>query len=160
MSPTVVLPPDLLADLQHRRRVRLPFETGGFLLGKRRGAHLEVTGATDQAIDDIATGRSFERIDRSHGTTAVSEWRASGGLIAIIGDWHSHPYGPPDPSPADRKAWRQLCRAARGPCLGIILAEGDAGLYLIKAGLVQTQIVRLSLAEVTPAGTAFAAPAP
>jgi integrative and conjugative element protein (TIGR02256 family) len=159
MNPTVVLPADLLDDLQRRRRMRLPFETGGFLLGKRRGRHLEVTSATDQAPDDVATWRSFERIDRSHGAAAISEWQSSGGVVAIIGDWHSHPYGPPHPSPADRKAWRQLCRAVRGPCLGIILADGNAGLYLIRANLVQTRVARLSLAEVTPRGMAFVAPA-
>jgi integrative and conjugative element protein (TIGR02256 family) len=155
MRPTIVLPGGLIDDLNARRLSRLPRETGGFLLGERRGHHLDVTGATDQAPEDVATTASFERRDPAHGDAAIAEWNSSGGLISIVGDWHSHPHGPPEHSSTDKKAWRQLCRVTGGGCIGIILGDREAGVYLIGTSLLRTHIVRLTPVEMTPHGVAY-----
>jgi integrative and conjugative element protein (TIGR02256 family) len=154
MRLTIVLPCGLIEDLTAHRVSRLPRETGGFLLGKRRGHHLEVTGATDQAPEDVATRGSFERRDPAHGAAAIAEWDSSGGLVSIIGDWHSHPHGPPEYSSTDKKAWRQLCRATGAVCIGIILGD-QAGVYLIGISLLRTHIARLTPVEVTSHGVAY-----
>lgn len=156
MRPILLLPAGLVDELERRRLARLPLETGGFLLGMRRGKHLEVTGVTDQAPMDVATMRSFERADRLHGKTAVAEWTSSGGLVSIVGDWHSHPRGPADFSPADKHAWRQLCRATGGTCVGIILGDQAVGIFLIRSGMLRLRISRLVQVDAIADGVAYA----
>ena len=116
--------------LQGQRIEKLPHETGGFLLGMRRGPHIEITGATVEGPDDYATKYSFERRDEVHGRTAVTAWEAAGGTVGLVGDWHSHPFGPPTPSGTDRSAWRKLGASIGCSAVGIILAEGEPGVFL------------------------------
>lgn len=119
--------PRAVVDRIRAQRLRcLPAETGGFLFGMRRGHHLEVTGATEQQAQDIATAYTFERRDLAHAHVIEAEWRRSKGLITVLGDWHTHPYGPGNPSGMDKKAWRTLARAIAQPVIGLI----DAGTTL------------------------------
>jgi hypothetical protein len=37
-------------------------------------------------------------------------WDASGGQVTFLGDWHTHPGGPPFPSARDRRALEQLAK--------------------------------------------------
>lgn len=156
MKRTVVLPCGLIEDLQRQRRECLPRETGGFLLGLRRGPHLDVTRATRQVEGDVALPYSFHRTGIGHGATAVAQWEASDGYVTIVGDWHSHPYGPPDPSGTDRTAWRDLSRSVRGPVVGIIIADGQPGIYFIQDGLFRSSVVRLEQVDRTSVGIAYA----
>ena len=119
--------PRAIVDRIRAQRLRcLPAETGGFLLGMRRGHHLEITGATEQQAQDVATAYTFERRDPAHARAIEAEWRRSKALITVLGDWHTHPYGPGDPSGMDKKAWRTLARAVAQPVIGLI----DAGTIL------------------------------
>lgn len=105
----------------HCARARFnPFETGGFLIGVRRGLHIEVTGLTHQAEGDIATRTSFERVGVAHRERIHAAWRTSGEIETLVGDWHSHPRGPRSPSSIDRSAWRTLACSVRQPVLGLI----------------------------------------
>lgn len=126
----VLLPRAVLDIMLKERAARLPKETGGFLLGHRRGSHIEIVEATLQAKMDLASETSFERIDLHHRHRAEAVWEWSAGRIGLVGDWHTHPFGPPLPSMADRNAWRKLVASIRGNGVGIILAEGEPGVFV------------------------------
>jgi len=107
------------------RAASLPLETGGFLLGMRRGPYLEITGATFQGPQDVATTHSFERRDGAHAKEVETAWSAEEHLITMVGDWHSHPSGDASPSGTDRQAWRKLSETARADFVGIILGPHE-----------------------------------
>lgn len=151
----VLIPTALIADLQTASLRCLPLETGGFLIGRRRGPHLEILQATFQGAADIASRTSFDRADGAHTTAAVLAWRADQGLSDVIGDWHSHPMGAPSPSQTDFTAWRQLALAKRRPIAGLILAGGVLSVHLTAPGLWQ-KAVRLIAIEETATERVFA----
>ena len=118
---TLVFVPALLVRLTARRRSkRLPDETGGFLIGVRRGAHIEVIAVTEQGPGDLATSTSFERSCPSRRERIRGAWRASDHYESLVGYWHSHPIGSGDASTTDRSAWRTLARTSRQPVVGLI----------------------------------------
>lgn len=122
----MVIPRAVVDHIRAQRLRYLPAETGGFLLGMRRAYHVEITGVTEQQARDAATAYTFERRDPAHARVIEAEWHRSNALITVIGDWHSHPNGPGDPSGMDKKAWRMLARAVGQPIIGLI----DAGTAL------------------------------
>lgn len=119
----MLLPRRILTKIANERIVHLPNETGGFLIGTRRGPHIEVTDLTTQGPDDRATPTTFARLCASHRERIHSHWRRSGALETMVGDWHSHPLGPSRPSQTDLSTWRSLVRSNGLPMIGII----DAG---------------------------------
>lgn len=139
------------------RSRHLPLETGGFLLGLRRGDHIEITDVTTQGSADIAGPMSFERADLSHARIAQAAWESRGRVTAIVGDWHSHPSGRPVPSGIDRKAWRTLTKSLEAPAVGIILADRNAaGLFVSRPGWPFGQVRRCRLLEETDEDLVFA----
>jgi integrative and conjugative element protein (TIGR02256 family) len=153
----ILIPKALHEDLLADRLAHLPRETGGFLIGQRRGPHIEVTTATRQAVDDVATRVSFERADPSHTNLAVDAWTQDGGLSGLVGDWHSHPTGGPHPSGLDERAWRKLATAERAPVVGLILGEGSTALYLARLRWMRFTVVRCDLVEETEIDLVFRA---
>lgn len=123
MLKGILFPKPLLARLLEERAHYLPNETGGYLLGLKRGAHIEITSATFQAERDIASPSSFERSDPKHYETAVAAWAADNGKTGYVGDWHSHPSGNGAPSNIDRATWSALSEHARADVVGLILGE-------------------------------------
>lgn len=118
-----LLPREVIGAMAEARRAKLPFETGGFLLGSRRGNHVDVSGVTQQGAKDVATRSTFERADPSHEDQIHREWEATGGRSSLVGDWHSHPEGDGSPSGRDRAAWRKLTAANKSDCIGVIVTE-------------------------------------
>ena len=155
----LLVPQAVLERLQTARSSSLPRETGGYLIGLRRGPYLEVTAATFQAPDDIATSSSFERIDPNHGRVALEAWRSDGGLSTIVGDWHSHPSGGGQPSSADLAAWRKLSRAEKAAVAGLILGDGTMTAHLTTPGWSSARTQELVLIESTDADAVFFAAA-
>lgn len=129
MTAFVLLPKWIAATVKLQREEYLPYETGGFLIGERRGPHIQVTGLTRQGHGDIATRTSFERNCSSHRNAIHRAWRLSGGMQSLIGDWHSHPYGSANASSSDIAAWRTLVRVSRRPVIGMIDAGGTQNIY-------------------------------
>ena len=132
MSKMLVLLHKRVVVAVHAARARHhPNETGGFLIGLRRGINMEVTSLTQQAKGDIATPTSFERAAVEHRNRIHAIWRSSSGFETLVGDWHSHPRGLGAPSWADRKAWRTLARGLQLPVVGLIDSGGSIpSLYL------------------------------
>lgn len=116
----VLIPKQVVTAVQAASAKHYPLETGGFLIGLRRGQHIEVTGLTHQAEGDIATRLSFERAGPAHRDHIHAAWSKSAEAETLVGDWHSHPNGSRTASSTDRRAWRKLARSVNQPVLGII----------------------------------------
>jgi integrative and conjugative element protein (TIGR02256 family) len=94
---------DHLLDLPAR-----PWEVGGWLLGywsETRDA-LVVTHATPPAFRGSPLGVRIGA--RGHRRRFDEAWERCEHRVTFLGDWHTHPGGPTQPSPTDRKAMKQL----------------------------------------------------
>jgi integrative and conjugative element protein (TIGR02256 family) len=149
-----LVPKQLRDRLMLERAANLPAETGGYLMGRRRGKHLEALSATFQGPEDIATWRSFDRADPGHTTRAVEVWRDDKTLSGIIGDWHSHP-GPAAASSTDEHAWRTLARSERAPVVGLIVGEDALSVYIAGPRYGGIVISHCRLVEETDADLVF-----
>lgn len=88
-------------------------ETGGILLGHGR-EDFTVIVAGGPGPHAVRQPRFFLR-DLDHAQRlAADAWDADGSQW--IGDWHTHPCGPPHPSPADLRAVDEVLR---DPALGL-----------------------------------------
>ena len=97
-------------------------ERGGILIGCHRGPHLEVTDCTEPGREDLASLSSFTRIDAHHQNAATDAWHKSKGTVTYVGEWHSHPFGSPQPSSLDCKTWRNVVKHLKTPCLFVIVS--------------------------------------
>jgi integrative and conjugative element protein (TIGR02256 family) len=87
-----------------------PAETGGLLLGWRRGdldllvvAHVTGPGAGAKATPTRL------RLDTAGLQKEVDEWFArTAGAISYLGDWHLHHAANPVPSPTDRQSAQEI----------------------------------------------------
>lgn len=95
----LVLPVSLRARIVAEARAALPGECCGLMEGERRGETVRVTAlhATANLADDPAIG--FE-IDPSAHIRLRCALRGTGR--AVVGCYHSHPNGRPEPSERDR----------------------------------------------------------
>ncbi len=134
MTAFLLLPKWILSTIHTQREQHLPHETGGFLIGERRGPHIDVTGLTQQGSGDIATHNSFERSCSSHRKAIHRVWRRSDGMQSLVGDWHSHPRGTADASSIDFAAWRTLARVSKRPIIGLIDAGALPQIYFAAEG--------------------------
>jgi integrative and conjugative element protein (TIGR02256 family) len=121
----VILPRQVLSKLRDARKAALPRETGGFLIGLRRGPHIDITAPTMQGPEDVATQVSFDRADGSHAEAVEAAWSESKGEASLVGDWHSHPAGDGFPSGTDRQAWRKLSASIKADCVGLVLGDPE-----------------------------------
>jgi len=119
----------LVAMNRYRQNSAEKTEAGGVLLGYRRGIHLHVTIATEPSNEDVRRRRLFERTSRVHQAIATDHWRLSGGTIAYLGEWHTHPEVHPSPSSLDFKEWYLICRQQRVPMIFVIVGV-DGALWL------------------------------
>src|SRR5689334_3712677 len=76
------------------------FETGGILLGHHHDdGRLVVTTAGDPGPQAVRRRASFRR-DQAHGQ-ALADAAWSHDRSVWLGDWHTHPRGPVQPSTVD-----------------------------------------------------------
>jgi integrative and conjugative element protein (TIGR02256 family) len=94
---------DQLLELPSR-----PYEVGGWLLGYWTAdrEQVMVTHATPPARRGTPFGITID--GRGHRPRFDEAWDASEGLVTFLGDWHTHPGGPPIPSWRDQRAARRL----------------------------------------------------
>ncbi len=83
-------------------------EAGGVLLGR----HL--IDSPDIVIDEATIPQASDRRRRfsffrssTHNSIATTRWKESGGKVAYVGLWHSHPEPVPNPSGTDLEDWRK-----------------------------------------------------
>jgi integrative and conjugative element protein (TIGR02256 family) len=110
---------------RHRQLHQDAPESGGILLGYRRGNHLHVTEATAPLVSDQASRTRFFRSAAPHQQAALARWRESGGTMDYLGEWHTHPEHHPTPSTIDKRGWIRICGKRRIPMLFVIAGTQD-----------------------------------
>ncbi|MFO6419234.1 Mov34/MPN/PAD-1 family protein [Hylemonella sp. W303a] len=101
-------------------------ESGGILLGYRRGPHLHVTAATAPQAADRSSRYLFQRSSSHHQEIAIQQWNASGGTMDYLGEWHTHPQQKPSPSTIDLNEWIKLSGKKNFPLVFVIMGwTGD-----------------------------------
>ncbi|WP_442682509.1 Mov34/MPN/PAD-1 family protein [Stenotrophomonas sp. JC08] len=113
-------------------------ESGGVLLGYRRGAHLHVTKATTPTIHDRCSRTSFERAAEGHQAAALEHWSSSSGTGDYLGEWHTHPQVHPAPSDTDLVEWKKIL-AGPNPQKMVFLVVGTQTIW---AGVGSAGVVR------------------
>lgn len=101
-----------------------PLETGGLLLGWRDGANKVVAGivgAGHRALHGRFTflpdhAWQVERLREAHEKSARD--------LDYLGDWHTHPDGPPAMSGLDRRTLSRIARKVRSPVMLICSHPG------------------------------------
>lgn len=112
--------PLTLLDEHWQNQARKP-ESGGILLGYRRGAHLHVTIATAPQADDQRWRYLFKRSARHHQEIALRQWAASERTIDYLGEWHTHPQHHPSPSATDLNEWCKISGQRQSPMVFVIM---------------------------------------
>lgn len=109
-----------LMDRHWQDKIGKP-ESGGILLGYRRGAHLHVTMATKPQAADRGWRYLFKRSARYHQEIAFHQWNASERTMDYLGEWHTHPQHHPSPSATDISEWRKICSQRQAPMIFLII---------------------------------------
>ncbi|WP_410052160.1 Mov34/MPN/PAD-1 family protein [Bradyrhizobium sp. SZCCHNRI3042] len=110
-------------------------ESGGILLGSVRGPHLEITAFTRPAATDEGTMTHFVRRDPAHQAAADDAWKRSAQEVGFMGEWHTHPSGPPMPSGIDRMSWANLTTHMGHPmCFLLASPQGWRGFHVSYQG--------------------------
>lgn len=105
----VVFEPQVLSVFwKYRQRFFWQPESGGILLGRRRGRHLEVLAATEPSPHDKRFTYFFSRGVEGHAEAAEQAWIRGGHQVDYLGEWHTHPQTIPTPSSMDRAEWCKL----------------------------------------------------
>ena len=114
----------------HVQALPSDYEGGGLLLGTIHGSNIMVLEATVPTILDKRFQYLFERIPFGHSSIAQSRWKASGGKVRYVGEWHTHPQDYPSPSGIDRTEWNKLsCKRADGRRMLAVIV-GRKSLYV------------------------------
>lgn len=133
-------------------------EEGGILIGAYRSGGLEITGLTEATGTDERSLTRFVRQDPCHQAAAIAAWEASGGVVTMVGEWHTHPFGEPQPSQTDLATWRGVVHR-KHPTAFIIAAPGQWRLFLGKKRLAWMTFQRLEPVEHGAIGLVLRSPA-
>ena len=119
------------ANVQTERRP----ESGGILLGTVHDHGMLITHATVPSRFDRQLPMFLSREARGHRAVAQRMWRASGGIVRYLGDWHTHPEDDPSPSGIDLREWHQLAllRNDGRPALSVIVGRREMHVELMFA---------------------------
>lgn len=114
-------------------------ETGGILLGRRRGRHFEIQHATSPFPQDQRYMGAFVRERAGHQEIATALWSASGGEVDYVGEWHTHPEKMPTPSSTDFREWMLLAndRPREAPLLAVIVGTTALYVALLSSGRLE-----------------------
>ncbi|WP_367184749.1 Mov34/MPN/PAD-1 family protein [Sphingopyxis sp.] len=122
----ILVPNSILEDIKQRaRNPRVRCESGGLLLGFRKADAIQVTRLTYPSRWDKATPLLFMRSALGHRMTALRAWKASGGTVDWVGEWHTHPFASSNPSSVDLRSWRKLAKHSRRPMAFMIAGGSD-----------------------------------
>jgi proteasome lid subunit RPN8/RPN11 len=129
----VVLRPELLGTIASAGAAAGPRETGGPLFGTLQrswnGRSLSlvapVLGTVPSPAGRTSSVTFGHAADGERAASALRWLRDVTGLELLhLGDWHTHPFGPPEPSLGDHKTAERMA-AAGAPCwlLGVAVGE-------------------------------------
>ncbi|WP_316657822.1 Mov34/MPN/PAD-1 family protein [Ralstonia condita] len=117
----VLIEPSVLVTLMRYRQTSAATpESGGILLGYRRGAHLHVSTMTTPQPGDTQHRYSFQRQAHRHQKIALERWEAEHKTMDYIGEWHTHPETEPTPSSIDTREWQNIYHTKSEPMVFLI----------------------------------------
>lgn len=99
-------------------------ESGGTLIGERRGQHLVITHISEPGQDDVRNRTGLERKGIHHQQKVNDLFQQSNGFIVYLGEWHTHPEDFPHPSFIDIKSW-VMGIVATEPMIMLIVGRKD-----------------------------------
>ncbi|MGT2476624.1 Mov34/MPN/PAD-1 family protein [Paraburkholderia terrae] len=120
----------VISTFEAHRQVSGMSESGGVLLGRRRGKHFEVVHATAPMLTDQCSPVSFIRNSAGHQEQAIALWEQSRGEIGYIGEWHTHAEDKPRPSRIDTMQWFELAEREPVHCPKMAVIVGLRQLYV------------------------------
>lgn len=120
---------------KHCQRHFWQHESGGILLGKRRGKHIEVLVATEPMPSDRRSEYFFGREADGHSEVARLAWRSGNHTVDYVGEWHTHRQRVPTPSGLDRSEWDKLSagRSDRNALVTVVVGTQQLHVELVKA---------------------------
>lgn len=98
-------------------------ESGGILLGFRRGPHLHIVEATLPTSSDQRSRFGFKRHAKAHQAAAMRRWKESDETMGYMGEWHTHPEDHPSPSGTDLRNWLDITVPRPEPMVFLILGR-------------------------------------
>ncbi|MFT7149815.1 MAG: integrative and conjugative element protein (TIGR02256 family) [Nonlabens sp.] len=105
-------------------------ESGGILIGERRGRYWIVTDITTPMKGDIQSRGQFVRQDLRHIKVSKRICKRSKNLRTYMGEWHTHPQVIPQPSGVDLASWKSIKIEKGNSLVFIILGiKGSYGCY-------------------------------
>ena len=123
----ILLDADVIDRLMQFRQLSLSSpESGGILMGYRRGNHLHVAAMSSPQPGDRQHRFGFHRRAESHQRIARRHWNAQQQTMDYLGEWHTHPEVNPTPSSIDTGEWRKLCASKTVPMLFVIVGTEHA----------------------------------
>ncbi len=102
-------------------------ESGGILIGERRGRYWVVTDITTPMKGDIQSRGQFVRQDPGHIKVSKRISKRSKNIQTYMGEWHTHPQLTPQPSSVDLASWKSI-KIEKGSSL-VFLILGTKGSY-------------------------------
>ena len=142
----VLVPSQALTGMIREARRAGPLETGGLLVGYQADEpnHFVVTAVVGPAPAARHDYLKFSP-DQWWQEKVVSRlYELSGRRHANLGDWHSHPNGPPWPSTQDRRVARLIANsaAARAPEPIMLIVGRKRDRRWMIAGYIQRRYLR------------------
>lgn len=131
-------------------------ESGGILIGRYRGPHLEITEWTEPGAADLSSLTAFVKRDPRHQAAATAAWQNSSETKTYAGEWHTHPSGAVSPSGIDRGTWKEITRKNRRRSVFVLVSPGGWGIFLVTAGSPQ-DLIHLAKIEDGTVGVVFTA---
>lgn len=133
-------------------------ESGGILLGRYRRGDIEVTAWTIPGPGDERRILAFLRDDPLHQRAATQAWVTSHGTKTWVGEWHSHPAGPIQPSGLDLQTWLGHVREERRPMVFALATPTGWGLFVVTPDIPRAAVLQFQPVEWGEAGIVFLAP--
>ena len=115
---------------KYRQLGERDLEAGGILLATVHELGFLVKEASAPTPYDIRRRNFFDRRPFWHRALAKRRWRASGGTVRYVGEWHTHPQDHPIPSILDRTEWRHLARSRVDGCPLLAVIVGRHSLHV------------------------------
>lgn len=122
MSPTrVTASADAWAAILSHAAAEWPREACGLLVGQVMAETGEAVVETVEAVANLSTADDTFELDPVARIALQRRLREAGEARAVIGHYHSHPFGEPHPSERD------LARAGESGLIWLIVSSGPEG---------------------------------
>ena len=135
----VILEDVIKVMLGYRQLTFNSLEAAGVLIGERRGSHLVICDLSLPGTGDLRSRYRVDRRGKHHQEKVNGCFRTSEGYLQYLGEWHTHPEDFPEPSPLDKKSWKDNL-IADFPMVTVII--GRKALWIARKEGDKLQVLR------------------